>query len=505
MSSGAPTVVRSPSTADPLTPQERAVLLITTIGTLMVAVDSTIVILALPTMASELASPLQTIIWTILAYLLVTAVLTTQAGRLGDMLGRSRVYNTGFAVFTVGSALCGLAPTAEFLIVARVIQAIGGAFIFANGAALVAHVFPPQRRGRAFGFVTLGWGIGAILGILLGGVITTLIGWRFIFYINLPIGVGAVLLGIRALPNFPGEKAHFDIPGFVILSTALTLICYGAIEIASYGATITYWAYVILGLGLLVPFVFLEIQAGAPLIELRALKQRVLGFSLAASFLQAMGYLSIVFLLTMYLQGIRGLSPLNASVLLVPGYLVGAIAGPWFGRSVDRWGARTLATLGIGVMLVGLLAYSLMGTTTWLGYIPIISAVTGVGTGMFYPANTVATMSLATPRTYGAISGLRGTLMNLGALMSFVVTIAIASAGIPRYVAFEVFLGTTNLIGGVGAQFLSGIHAALYGSAVILIAAAILSWSRGEVQPAPSTVVAPRAAPAAPVDSGVDD
>ena len=486
----------------PLTPQERSVLFLTTLALLMVAVDSTIVILALPTMLVDLAAPLESIIWVILAYLLVTAVLTTQAGRLGDMFGRSRVYNIGFVIFTFGSGLCGLAPTSSFLIGSRVVQAIGAAIIFANGSALVAHVFPPERRGRAFGFVTLGWGIGAILGILLGGVITTLIGWRYIFWINLPIGVFAVALGIRVLPKIQGERARFDVPGFVLLSASLLAICYGAIEIASFGPSLTYYLYVLLGFALLAPFVAIELRTKAPMVELRSLRDRVLGFSLAASFLQAMGYLSIVFLLTLYLQGIRGLTPLDASVLLVPGYLVGAVAGPAFGRRVDQYGARALATLGIAVMMVGLLLYSLMGTNTWLGYIPVISVVTGVGTGLFYPANTVATMSRATPRTYGAVGGLRGTLTNLGTLFSFVVVIAIAAASIPRNVAFAVFLGTHPLTGAIAAQFLTGIRTAFYGAAAILAGAAVLSWARGPSQ-APTSQPAPSVSGGATSEPGV--
>ncbi len=458
---------------------EAAVLLLTTIGTLMVAVDSTIVILALPTMARDLVSPLSTIIWTILIYLLITAAVTTQAGRLGDMFGRAGVYNLGFAIFTIGSAASGFAPGAETLIVARAVQAIGGALVFANSGALIAAVFPPERRGRAFGFLVFGWSVGAILGILLGGVITTELGWRYIFFINIPIGVVAVALGLRTLPKSTPQRAAFDYVGFVLFSALLALTCYGLIEIAVFGVSAVNIAYLVAGIALAPVFVYAELRIPQPMLELRALRNRLLGFSLLAGLFQALGYLSVIFLLTMYLQGLRGLTPLNASLLLVPGYLLGALVGPWMGTRVDQRGARTLATLGIVLMAVAVLAYSQLTINSWLGFIPIISLITGVGSGMFYPANNTAIMSQATPRTFGEISGLRVTLSNIGTLLSFVLALTIASASIPRALAYEVFLGTTNLVGGVGADFLTGIRAALYGSVAILLLAAALSWSRG--------------------------
>lgn len=468
--------------------KEASVLLLTTIGILMVAIDSTVVILALPTMARDLASPLETIIWTILIYLLVVTVLTTQAGRLGDVFGRGRVFNLGFAIFTVGSLFCGIAPSAQILIASRAVQAIGGAVIWANASAVITAVIPPVRRGRAFGFIVFGFSVGAILGILVGGIITTLVGWRYIFFINLPIGAVAVYLGVRTLPPMERYRSKFDIPGFVLFSAALTMICYGAIEIASYGVTTAYLLYVVAGLVLVPAFAFVELRTPQPMVDLRQLRDRILGFSLTAGFLQALGYLSVIFLLTMYLQGLRGLSPLDAALLLVPGYIVGALAGPYFGRRVDRHGSRIYMTAGILALTVTVLAYSSLSVSAWLGWFPLISLVQGIGAGMFYPANTSAIMSRASPSSLGAVSGLRGTLSNMGTLLSFVLALTIASASVPRYVAYEVFLGTTNLTGGIGVQFWDGLRAALWGSAAILAIAAALAWARGDDRPSPASV-----------------
>lgn len=461
-----------------LTPaRERWILLLTTLGSLMFAIDSTIVVLALPTMARELAAPLTVLIWAILIYILIGAALTTQAGRMGDLWGRGRLYNSGFAVFTLGSLFCGLAPNANFLVAARAVQAIGGSLLFANSSAILTYVFPPERRGPAFGMLALGWGVGAVLGILLGGVITTALGWRYIFFINIPIGISAVVLGLRVLPTTPRTPTQFDWGGFVTLTAMLGAVSYGAIEVAIYGGSLLNLGYLVLGAVLVPVFVYLELHAARPMVEVRDLKNRLLAFSLVAGFFQSLGYLSIVFLLTLYLQGVRGLSPLDASLLLVPGYCVGAVAGPLMGRLTYRTGTRAMATGGILMMLAGIAGYSLLGNTTWLGWVPITSLVTGLGTGMFFPANTLAIMSQAAPDRLGAVSGLRSTLQNMGALLSFVLSFAIASAAVPKAVAYEVFLGT--LSGGIPPAFLVGLHDALYVSAAVLGVAAVLSWRRG--------------------------
>ena len=469
------------------------ILIVIMLGTLMAAVDTTIVILALPTIATQLHSPLGTIIWVILLYLLVVTLLTTQLGRIGDIFGRARLYVVGFGVFTAASVLCGLAPSDAFLIASRGGQAVGVSLMLANSGAIIADHFPPESRGRAFGFTSLGWNIGAILGIVLGGAITTYLGWRYIFFINAPIGVVAIWLAVRNLHDVERHRSPLDLPGFALLGTALGLIAYGAINFASYGADATNELLLASGLVLFGPFVLWERRAPAPTLDLRLFRQRVLTYSLASSFMQGVGYLAVVFLLTMYLQGVRGLSPLDAALLLVPGYVVGGGLAPYMGRLSDRVGARLLATLGIGLMLIGVLLYALLRIDSPYGYVVGITLITGTGSGMFWPANNAAIMANAPRGAYGAVAGLRSMLQNTGALLSFVLAITIASATVPRYVAYGVILGTTSLLGGVGGPFLRGIDGALYVSAAVLTVAAILSALRGEHRPSAADRPGPRA------------
>ncbi|MGA7923466.1 MAG: MFS transporter [Thermoplasmata archaeon] len=487
---------------------QRRILFVVVVGTLMTAIDSTIMVLALPTVGQDLNANLSTIIWTILIYLLLSAVLTTQFGRTGDIYGRARMFNLGFVIFTIASGAAGFSPNATFLIAFRGIQAIGGSLMFANGGAIIADTFPATRRGRAFGFTTMGWSVGAILGILLGGVITTLVGWRYIFFINVPIGVLAIPLGFSTLKDRIRVPSTIDGGGFALLSASLGMVSYGAIDVASYGLRSLNMALLVVGAALLVPFAWWETRARNPMLNLKLLRDRQLGLSLTSALLQSIGYLSVIFLLTMYLQGVRGLSPLDASLLLVPAYVVSSFLSPAMGRWSDRLGAHVVATWGIALMLAGVLSYAFFSVTTPLFWVVVVSLVTGFGGAMYWPANTAAIMARSQPGTYGAISGLRATLTNVGWLLSFVIALVVASAAIPRYVAFEVFLGTTHLVGGLGAEFLNGLHAALIVSAVILAVAGVVSYSRGRPQPvlqaSSDTATSPRLSSGNPTETATE-
>lgn len=456
------------------------VLFVLMLGTLMGALDSTIVILAFPTITQSLNSNLVDTIWIIIIYMLIAAVMTTPMGRIGDIYGRSRMFNTGFGVFTVGSLLCGLSPNVYILVLFRAVQALGGSLMQANSGAIVADIFPPNARGRAFGFLSLGFTSGAMLGIILGGVITTFVGWEYIFFINVPIGIIAIFIGLRYLSDVNRVRTKIDLPGTILLATALSLISFGAINYATIGLDVLNITLFILGIALVPAFVFAERRAESPMVDFSAFRNSVLRNSILAAFFQNLGYLAVVFLLTMYLQGVRGLSPLDASLLLIPGYVMGSLFGPFMGRLSDKYGARILATAGIGVTVLAIFVYLTLRVDTPLYTVIIGSATAGLGTSMFFPANNSAAMAYARSGSYGSISGLLRTVQNIGLLGSFVLAISVAAATIPREVAFEIFVGTTNLVGGVADEFVIGMDSALYVSIALLAIAAIMSLTRGK-------------------------
>ena len=448
------------------------------IGTLMSAIDTTIVILALPTIAGDLKAELFIAIWIIIIYLLMVAVLTTQLGGLGDIYGRGRIFNAGFLIFIVGSATCGFSPEIYTLIASRGVQAVGAALMQANSNAIIADHFGPKERGKAFGYLAMGWSIGGTLGIVLGGVITTFLGWQDIFFINVPIGLIGFAIGLKYIHDNNRKEAKLDFKGMVLLTGVLTLISYGATDIAGRGVNTFNAVLIMAGLLLLIPFVYLERGLVNPVIKISAFKVQELSRSLTASFLQALGYLSVIFLLIMYLQGIRGYDPLEASLLLVPGYIISSLISPKMGSISDKIGSRIVATAGIFLMAVAVLIYVQLHVDTALYIIIIASIISGVGGAMFWPANSSAVMSSTPRELYGSISGLLRTLSTIGTLLSYVISISVASLSVPRYVAFQVFLGTNALTGNVSNLFLGGIHSALLLSLVFLIVAGIMSYFR---------------------------
>ena len=461
-------------------PHSNIVLGIVMLGTLMGALDSTIVLLAFPVINDNLRSDLATSIWIIIAYLLVLAVATTQMGRIGDIYGRSKIFNLGFVIFTIGSALCGFSPHIYLLIGSRVVQAIGGAIMQATSGAIIADYFPREKRGKAYGYNALGFTSGALLGIVLGGIITSFISWQYIFFINIPIGVIAVIIGVKYVKDVEKRKAKVDFAGMALLASALVLLSLGLVNFAATGANAINISLTAIGAALIPVFVFYDSRIDNSLIDFEALKIKVLRNAILSAFFTSIGYFSVIFLVIMYLQGIRGLDPLNASLLLVPGYVAGSFLGPIMGRLSDKYGSRDIATIGIFFLAAAILIYLTMTASSPLYLVLIASAVSGMGTSMFFPANNSAVMANARAGSYGSISGLLRTVQNIGLVGSYVLAISVAAASIPRQVAFEVFIGTNTLSGGVSQAFISGIDHAFYASIVILIIAGILSFIRGK-------------------------
>ena len=243
-----------------------------------------------------------------------------------------------------------------------------------------------------------------------------------------------------------------------MLALSLSFISYAAVDITSSGVDAFNELLIIIGLIVIVTFVMVERIVANPLLPLKIFRIRILSFSIMASFFQSLGFLAVVFIIIMYLQGIRGLSPLYSSLLLLPGYVVGSILGPYFGKLTDRIGSRIPATLGIAIMAAAIVVYLTLTIVSSLYVVLVGSFLTGTGSSMFYPANNSAVMANSPRELYGLSSGFLRTMANIGMLGSFVIAISIASISVPRYVAFEVFAGVLNSLGSVSASFMSGIH-----------------------------------------------
>ena len=468
--------------------EKDAVLVVVVLGVFMSAVDITIVVLALPSIAQDLGSGLGPTIWVILSYSLVISSLTTQLGRLGDAFGRGYIYNLGLLIFTLGSLLCGLSINGPMLIASRVVQGIGASMIQANSGAVIADHFGSWERGRAFGYAALGWSVGAILGILLGGVIVTYAGWRYVFLINAPIGLILAVLGFKILRSERGTPGCFDIPGASALFFLLFLVSIASYRSIFEGFSHTVFLFTAASMLALTILVMIERgywnsysqRSSCPVIDLGIFGNKYLSYSLLAAFLQSVGMFALSFILTLYLQGVRGLTPFETSLLLLPGYLVSSATAPLAGRLSDNYGSRAPASLGIVLMILSSTLYALvLNPKMPLEYIVIIMVIGSIGSSIFFPANNRAVMVSASSDIYGGVSGLLRTLNNIGTLLSYLIAVAVSSTTVPRDVALGAFLGS-RVIGGIGAGFVDGLRASFAVSAAILLIALILSIQRGE-------------------------
>jgi EmrB/QacA subfamily drug resistance transporter len=460
-------------------PRTGLALLVIVIGVLMAAVDTTIVVLALPEMERALHVPLADVIWVIIGYLLVITLLATQVGRLGDMFGRVRMYEAGFLVFIAGSALCALAGNEATIIGFRILQGVGGALVTANSGAVIADTFPPETRGRAYGFNSIGWNVGAILGILLGGLIITFLSWRWIFWINVPAGLIAFGLALRVLRDSGHrQRQRLDFAGMITLGGGLFGVLWSITSLATSSFSLKTLGFLLGGLVLLAAFVLIERASKAPMLDLALFRIPTMSPTLLASLFQGLASFAVLFLVIMYLQGVRRLSPLDSSLLLVPGYLVGAFVGPYAGRLSDRIGVVWPATAGLLIEIVALLVYAQLGVTTPLAVVAVAAVINGIGAGFFFPANNAAVMKAAPGRAFGTASGMLRTFANVGMVFSFSVAILVAARSIPRGLAFAIFVGTTKLNHQLAGVFTDGVHAAFYSSVVFMLIAMVLSGTR---------------------------
>ena len=460
-------------------------------GVLITAVDTTIVVLALPEIERGLHVALSSVIWIVIGYLLVITLLATQVGRLGDMFGRVRMYEMGFLVFILGSLACALAWNESAIIGFRILQGIGGAFVTANSGAVIADLYPPQRRGRAYGYNAVGWSLGAVLGIVVGGLIVTYVSWRWIFWINVPIGAAALVLATRVLHE-RSERArrHFDFLGMITLGLGLFGVLWAMTTLATASFDASAAGYLIGGAVLIAVFVLVELRQDEPMLHLSLFKVPTLAPSLLAALFQGLANFAVLFLVIMYLQGPRGLSPIHASLLLVPGYVVGSGVGPFAGRMADRFGPVLPATVGLGIQVVALFLYAQLSLGSGLWLVVLASIVNGVGASAFFPANNSAVMKASPPDVFGISSGMLRTFANIGMVFSFSVAILVASRSISKHLAFAIFVGTTSIHGHLAAAFTTGLHAAFYASMGFMALAAVLSATRGR-SPRPGSRTSP--------------
>jgi EmrB/QacA subfamily drug resistance transporter len=394
------------------------------IGFFMILIDTTIVSVANPRIMEGLKTDINSVIWVTSAYLLAYAVPLLIMGRLGDRFGPKRLYLTGLVIFTLASLWCGLAGDIQTLIMARVLQGLGAAIMTPQTMAVSTRIFPPDRRGPAMGVWGATAGLATLIGPILGGVLVDGLGWEWSFFINVPVGVVGFILAWRFVPSLSTHPHKFDIPGVLLSAVGLFLLVFGIQEGETYNwgtitGPITVWGLVIAGVAVLVMFVLWQhFNKGEPLLPLALFKDR--NFSLANIGITTVGFAITAFTLPLifYYQVVRGLTPTQSALMMVPMAVISGGLAPVVGRIIDRVNPKYITAAGLVLMSVALFWNSALmhpDTPIWIFLLP--SAVLGLANaGIWAPLSTTATRNLP-PRQAGAGSGVYNTTRQIGAVL----------------------------------------------------------------------------------------
>jgi EmrB/QacA subfamily drug resistance transporter len=384
---------------------------------LLSSLGTSIANVGLPTLAEVFSASFQAVQWVVLAYLLSITALIVSVGRLGDLLGRRRLLLIGIAVFSVASLLCALAPNLWLLIAARALQGVGAATMMTLTMALVSGAVPKEKAGSAMGVLGTMAAIGTSLGPTLGGVLIAQVGWQGIFLLNLPLGVLAIGLAWRFLPQDRHEmtstRPDFDALGTLVL--VLTLLAYALAMTLGRGSFGTLNTALLLAtvIGLIV-FVLVEQTAASPLIKLAMLCNPLLSAGFAMSTLVTTVVMATLVVGPFYLSAALGLSAVSVGPVMSAGPLVAALAGVPSGRLVDRWGAQRSSTVGLVAMLTGACILPVVPLSVGvLGYLAPLVVLTA-GYALFQAANNTAVMADIAPQQRGVVAGLLGLSRNLG-------------------------------------------------------------------------------------------
>lgn len=392
------------------------VLAAVSMGIFLATIDSSIVNVALPTMVRQLNTDFASVQWVVLIYLLTLATLLLSVGRLADMRGKKPIYASGFAVFTLGSVLCGLSPTVYWLIFFRILQAVGATMILSLGMAIVTEAFPSNERGKALGITGSMVSIGIVVGPTLGGIIIDLMSWHWIFFVNIPVGIIGLIMVFKFVPYIkPIGKQRFDIPGavllFISLLSFLIALTLGQISgFLSYGVLIL----IILSTISMLLFVRQEQRSEQPMLDLKLFRNKIFSISLITGFLTFFTIAGAIILMPFYLENTLGFPTRQVGLLLAALPVAMGIISPISGSLSDRLGTRSIAVLGLTILFVGYLALSRLSlTTSTLEYILRFLPI-GLGMGIFQSPNNSTIMGNAPRNQLGIVSGMLAVNRSIG-------------------------------------------------------------------------------------------
>ncbi len=452
---------------DPARRLRRAALAASALSSFLTPFMGSAMNIGLPAVAREFGLGAVTLGWVATSYILAAAMFLVPFGRLGDILGRKKIYALGLGVYIAGTATCGLAPSAAILLAGRVVQGLGGAMIFGTGIAILTSIFPPRERGRALGINTAAVYTGLSFGPVLGGFLVQSWGWRGVFWVSVPVALGA--LGLVAV--LKGEWAdargeRFDYAGSTAFGLGLVGLMYGFSRLPALSGILITAA----GAAALAVFVRLELRSPHPVLDVRMFRHnRVFAFSNLAALINYSATSAVSFLLSLYLQYIKGLSPRQAGLVLVAQPIMMVLTSPGAGRLSDRVDPRILASAGMAMTSAGLALFAFIDGSTTIASIAGGLVLLGLGFGLFSSPNTNAVMGCVDRRCYGVASASLGTMRLSGQMLSLGLTMLI----------FSLVLGRAPITPANFPQFLKSVRLAFVFYAALCFAGIWASLARG--------------------------
>jgi EmrB/QacA subfamily drug resistance transporter len=468
---------------------------------LLATINSGTLIIALPDLERSLHTSLLELVWVILVYMIASTVLVLSAGRLSDQFGRKQAYIAGFVVFAAASLGAGFAGSGTQLILWRILQGIGGSFLFANAAAIVTDAFPREQLGLAMGTNTMVAAVGLVIGPVLGGALVA-ITWHWVFWFNVPLGLAGSAWAWLILRELTGRDVDtaFDVTGTVTFLIGLTGLVLGISKggISGWGSPLVIGGLTAAAV-LLPAFVVIERHHEAPMLDLSIFSNRLFSAAAGAAFINGLARFALMFVFVFYFQGVQGNSPILAGVKLAPLAVGMLISSPLAGLWADRRGSRGMAVLGMVVTATGLALMTTLGRDTSYVFSGLYMLIVGLGSGMFNSPNTAAMMGTVAAHRRGIAAGARVLVQNTGAVISIAFVIAVITSSVPKTVLFKVFSGLANHISNAQLNpFLANMHTALWCLAAISVVGAFVAAARpkhvkvaeGQPEPAMSMEVA---------------
>ncbi len=453
------------------------------LGVIMATLDISVVNIALPTLQRSLHAPFTTVEWVVLAYVLTITGLLLSAGRLADLRGRRRIYALGLVVFTLASVLCGLAPTVGWLIAARVLQGVGAALVSANGSALLVNAFPPEERGRALGAFGAMVGVGLAIGPVLGGLVVQTLSWRWIFFVNLPLGLLTLWLLFQRVPEEHPTKdaAGIDAGAAATWSAALVTLMLAISRGPVVGWRHPSIAVLFIAAGLLFAlFARIERRSPQPMLPL-SLVFSPLGLAVGLTFLGQMLSIAVGFHLPLYLEDVLGFSAAKSGGWLAALPMAALMFAPFAGRIADRVGARPLIVFGMALTAAGLWVLADVGVTPHPLHLIGGMLMVGAGQGLFAVPNASTVLSLVPREKLGIAAGLQGTARNLGITSGSAVMGALVAS---RYQSHGGgVLATTDATALNPVAFALATHDAYIAMAMVAVFATWVAWRQQPTRP----------------------